>query len=218
MGALFAAKTQGTGQYLDVSLAEALMGSTENKPIEYQYTGQVLTREANTARWTYLMGSFPCQDGFIGLQGSGRGETWWPRVYRLMGMPELEHDPRFSSPQGREASRDEFDALWYAWLAGHTRQEVFAAAQRARFPLAPVYTPEDLVHDPHYRARGFFEEVEQPSTGRLTQPGAPFKMNGTPWHRGQPAPALGQHTIEVCVGELGMSHEDLRRLRAAGVV
>jgi crotonobetainyl-CoA:carnitine CoA-transferase CaiB-like acyl-CoA transferase len=194
------------------------MGSTENKPIEYQYTGKALTRESNTARWSYLMGSFPCKDGFIGLQGSGRGETWWPRVYRLMGMPELERDPRFSTPEAREAHRDEFDALWYSWLAEHTRQEVFTAAQQARFPLAPVYTPADLAGDRHFQARGFFEQVAQPEAGCLVQPGRPFRMNGTPWRTGQPAPTLGQHNSEVYVGELGLTTGELRQLRAAGVV
>ncbi|MEE9285399.1 MAG: CoA transferase, partial [Dehalococcoidia bacterium] len=218
MGAVFAARMQGIGQHVDVSIAEALLGSTENKPIEYLYTGQVLTRAANTARWSYLMGSFPCKDGFIGLQGSGRGETWWPRVYRLIGMPELEQDPRFSTPEAREANREAFDVYWYSWLADHTRQEVFEAAQEARFPLAPVYTPRDMAQDPHFRARGFFEEVQQPHAGRLIQPGRPFKMAGTPWRGGEPAPLLGQHNAEVYVGQLGISPRELGRLRAAGVV
>ncbi|MCH7553109.1 MAG: CoA transferase [Chloroflexi bacterium] len=220
VGAAFAAKTQGIGQHLDLSIQEALLSSTESKPIDYLYTGNVLSRgsNANSSRTSYLMGAFPGADGFIGLQGSGRGETWWLRVYQMMGMPELADDPRFSTPEARDANRDELDVLWYLWLADRTRQEVFAAAQQARFPLAPVYTPEDVVNDPHYNARGFFEQVRQPAVGVLKQPGSPLKMFGTPWETGQPAPTLGRHNAEVYVGRLGLSNEDLRRLRAAGVI
>ena len=218
MGATHLAKTGGPGQHVDISIIRALMSSPEHKPISAQYSGAPTARASNVGRWSYLMGAYPCKDGFIGVQGSGRGETWWPRVYRMMGMPELERDPRFATPEARDVHRDEFDAMWYGWLAEHTRQEVFAAATAARYPLAPVYTPADLVIDPHFAARGFFEPVRQGALGALLKPGAPFKLLATPWVSGQPAPSLGQHNNQVYTGELGYSRKQLAQLRSSGVI
>ncbi len=211
-------KWQGVGQHVDISIIRALMSSPEHKPIISQYTGEPSRRVSNDDRSAYLMGAYPCKDGFIGVQGSGRGETWWPRVYRMMGMPELIEDPRFSTPADREANRDEFDALWYSWLAEHTRQEIFAAANEARYPLAPVYTPADLLTDPHFKARGFFERVRQPAVGELVRPGAPFKMSATPWLPSLPAPSLGEHNEQVYVEQLGYSKRQLVQMRMSGVI
>jgi crotonobetainyl-CoA:carnitine CoA-transferase CaiB-like acyl-CoA transferase len=217
LAAAFTAKFKGVSQQVDLSIVQALLSSTENKPIHYQYTGEILGRVDNAGRWSYLMGAYPCADGFIGVQGSGRGETWWPRVYRMIGRPELEQDPRFATPEARRAHRDEFDVLWYTWLAEHTRAEIFAAAQAARFPLAPVYTPEDLLHDPHYQARAFFVPLDDPDAGPLTLPGAPFQLSATPWRLRRPAPRLGQHNRQVLIAELGFSPAEVIRLHSTGV-
>jgi crotonobetainyl-CoA:carnitine CoA-transferase CaiB-like acyl-CoA transferase len=47
--------------------------------------------------------------------------------------------------------------------------------------------------DPHNQARQSFVTVMQPGAGPVKQPGAPFRMYGTPW-RDLPAPLLGQDT------------------------
>ena len=219
-GAAVSAREQGLGQQVDVSIAEALTSSPESKSLQYLYTGEAESRgaSANESRASYLLGAYPVADGFIGLQGTGRGETWWQRVYNMMEQPRLGQDPRFSDAETQDANRDELDAMWYSWLADHSRQEVFAAAQHWRFPLAPVYTPQDIARDPHFEARGFFDVIEQPDAGCLRQPGAPVKMWGTPWVGARPAPLLGQHNEEVYAGLLGFSSEGLRRLRAARVI
>ncbi|MBI3953854.1 MAG: CoA transferase [Chloroflexi bacterium] len=218
LGAIFLARYGGIGQWVDVSIAEAILGSVERGATGYQYTGEIARRLGNQAAGTYLMGAYQCKDGYIGVQGGGRGESWWPRVYAMIGMPELAADPRFSTPEAREANRGELDALWYSWLLDHTREEVFAAGRAARYPLAPVNTPADLVSDAHNQARGFFVEMDHPEAGRLLYPGAPFRLSAVPWLARRPAPLLGQHNEEVYGGLLGLTREKLAALRQAEVV
>ena len=43
-------------------------------------------------------------------------------------------------------------------------------------------------------------------------------MEGTPWAVNSPAPTLGQHNRELYCDELGMSLDELERLKVAGVV
>ncbi len=218
MGAVLAAKLQGIGQYVDVSIMESLAFTPDRRPSSYFYTGGIIKRLGYYYTPSYLVGAYPCKDGFVGIQGVGRGEAWWPRIYNMMGMPELTTDPRFSKPDARLANRGEFDVLFYSWLADRTRQEVFEEAAKARFPLAPVYTTEDLLRDPHFKARGFFVDVEHPAAGRITQTGAPFKLSETPWKGHRPAPLLGQHNEEVFCHTLGYSRADLAQLREQGAI
>ena len=106
-------------------------------------------------------------------------------------------------------------AIFYPWAMSRTKEEIAQAAAKARALVAPLYTTEDVVNDPHMRARGFFVEIEHPCTGKVKYPGAPFRPSVTPWRLIRPAPLLGQHSGEI-LGELGYSKEDMTRLREAG--
>ncbi len=212
------AQVTGTGQYVDLSIADTLLASCENHPLTYQYTGEVTPRLGAAVRAQFLMGAFPCKDGAIAIQGSGRGETWWRRLFKMMGQPDLINDPRFANSQAIMQHGDDFDALWFSWLLDHTRKEVFDAAAEARYPIAPVYSPADIYADPHFNARGFFETIDHPMTGPVRYPSRPFRLHGPQEAPSRPAPLLGQHNHLVYRGMLGLSMAELGQLKAAGVV
>ena len=105
-----------------------------------------------------------------------------------------------------------------SWLLPRTRSQVFGVLQEAGVMCAPVNGVEDLLTDPQLEARGFFTSVDNPIAGPLVQPGAPFKMNETPWSVRDPAPTLGQHNHEIYCGQLGYSRSDLVLLRSMGAI
>src|SRR5690606_19493257 len=126
----------------------------ERQPLTYFYNGEIPRRIGDPLRAQFLMGGYACGDGYVAVQGIGRGDSWWPRVFRMMGMPELSDDPRFASAGAIAKHKAEFDRIWSDWLMRHTRREIFDAAAEARFPMAPVYTAADMFEDPHFLARG----------------------------------------------------------------
>jgi crotonobetainyl-CoA:carnitine CoA-transferase CaiB-like acyl-CoA transferase len=83
--------------------------------------------------------------------------------------------------------------------------------------MAAVHGIGDLLESPQLKARGFFQETEHPEAGTLTYPGPQFVMSEVGWSAGR-APLLGEHNSELYCDEMGMSREDLLRLRAAGAV
>ena len=60
-------------------------------------------------------------------------------------------------------------------------------------------TPEDLFHNEHLNAVGFFETVQTPH-GVARIPGVPTWFSRTPGRVGGPAPLLGADTAEVLAG------------------
>ena len=211
-------KLTGQGRYVDLSIADSMLATTQNHPMSYFYTGEVSQRTGTAMRAQFLIGSFPCKDGYIAIQGAGRGEEWWQRFFRMLGQPELSKDPRFCTSEAIMEHGDDFDAVWYSWLMDHTRIEIFDAAGEARYPIAPVYTSEDIYNDPHFNERGFLVEIDHPATGPIRYPGLPFRHHGSPPDPPRPAPLLGQHNREVLQGMLGLSSLELGQLAAAGVV
>ena len=95
--------------------------------------------------------------------------------------------------------------------------DVFHAAQELRLPLTLVPNMEQVLELEQHREREYFARAEHPKAGVLTYPGAPFKLSKTPWDAGR-APLLGEHNEEVYCGRLGLSGDELARLRGQGVV
>ncbi|MBI4300296.1 MAG: CoA transferase [Chloroflexi bacterium] len=216
MCAVIGAKLRGSGQHVDVSLIESLMGSVDSRLLRFPYTHRPPRREGAGRLGAFLRGVYPCKDGFIAI--SGNHERQWARLVQMLGKPELLHDPRFATTEARLQHADEFEAIFLPWLVERTKSEIFRLAQRHRVIVTPVYTTAELLEDPQYRARGFFVEVEHPVAGRFQYPGAPFRMAESPWQVRRPAPLLGQDNEEIYCRQLGYSREDLVRLRQLGVI
>jgi len=221
MGALYAAEGQGIGQHVDISIMETQAGSADRRImyiLGYIMAGVITTRWPPPREAVRMLimpqGIYPCEDGFVNTLSLPQ---WWSRYIEALGMPELKDDPRFQNVYSAEAGM-EFDAIWYSWLADHTKQELFDIFLKSKIAAAPVNSPEDLLKYTQLKAREYFVEVDHPETGKVTYPGAPFKMSETSWKIRQPAPLLGQHNEEIYCRLLGYTKEELVKLREGGII
>jgi formyl-CoA transferase len=80
-----------------------------------------------------------------------------------------------------------------------------------------MLTLDELEHDPQVKARQMVIEVDDPKRGKIKQVGIGPKLSETPGSIRRLAPQLGEHTDEI-LGGLGLSKEDINRLREKGAV
>lgn len=217
--AWYGSRHTGLGQHAEVSIFESAVHSVDRRIqyiTSYAYTGQVTTRNDN--HWAiYPTGVYPCKDGFFDIHGGG--PQFFHRTCRMIGMPELLEDPRFSHPLDLidPKRKDEFDAIFLPWCIEHTKEECLAATRSNSVYGSPIFTPEDVVHDRHFTERGFFKKVEHPGLEQpVLVPGEPIKINNAPWLT-LPAPTLGQHNAEILIDRLGLEPSVLTNLRRRGI-
>jgi crotonobetainyl-CoA:carnitine CoA-transferase CaiB-like acyl-CoA transferase len=74
-----------------------------------------------------------------------------------------------------------------------------------------------MFNDPHYKARGLFEEIDHVE-GTLTVPAIHPKLSDTPGRTDSGGPDLGQHNEEILRDVLGMDADQIEALRAAQVI
>jgi crotonobetainyl-CoA:carnitine CoA-transferase CaiB-like acyl-CoA transferase len=220
MIALYQAKVAGIGQQIDFSLMEAQMESVDRRMsclLAYAYNNEITNRSDVRARPVYPVGTYPCKDGWWGMNAMG---IQWHTVGKMMGMPELIDDPRWNNMivQTMPGHREEFMAIFIPWCLEHTKKECVEAAQMAQANCSPMNTMEEVVNDSHLRERGFWTEIDHPVTGKLTYPGRPFLAKDMPWLIRRPAPLLGQHNEEIYCGKLGYSKKDLVKLKETGCI
>ena len=212
MGALHLRDETGTGQHLDISEMEACLLVPPYHVTWYAYSGQ-----RHQSQGAAYLGILPCKDGYVGVNCFT--QPHWEALWSFVGMPEVLQDPRFKTRYGAiyGGHIGEAIAMLVPWLKEHTKEEIFHSGQDWRIPTGLVPTTKEMLEIPHLQGRGFFVEVDHPEIGRVTQPGAPFKMIATPWQVARAAPLLGEHNPEV-YSSLGYSREDLSKLREAGVI
>jgi len=96
--------------------------------------------------------------------------------------------------------------------------QFFEGAQQRNIPVGIIYSPEEVMEDPHFVARGFPVEVEHEELGRSVRyPGAPWVFHGSPWELRARAPRVGEHN-EAAFDALGVSERRRKALRESGVV
>ncbi len=216
ISAYFGAQLTGEGQQVDVSILQALLGAVDNRLLGYSYDHEVPRREGGRREGTYPGGFYYASDGYLQLAGGGTRR--WPRVARMLDMPELINDPRFTSQEARQMNHGEFDAIFYPWVIERTKAEIVRLAQDARVFAASVLDIGEVVEDEHNKFRGFFVEIDHPVVGKIRYPGAPAKLMETPWQVPRHAPLFGEHNEEIYCGRLGYAKTDLAKLREQGAI
>ena len=216
--ALFGTHPASEANHLDISIMETQAASQDRRAtmlISYQFTGRVNDRKRRAG--SVGGGVKPTADGYFNLTAQSH---WFAQVVKMMGHPELADDPRFNSDAARlrPEAQDEIEPYVLPWYLSRTMREAWQEAQRNKLLSGPIYTPKDIVEDPYFKERGYWERIRHPIAGDFEYPGPPFRVHGAPRAPRRPAPTLGQHTREILCGELGMSALQLGQLRALGVI
>ena len=239
--ALLARERSGKGQRVEVSQQEAMSMTQETAMQTWDLRREVRKRQGN-AKLLPGVGTYECADGYvycmIGVPGFGAptpvlirwmdeegmaGDLMDERWQSLLGGMNLrELTALWSQPEKLQEVTQKFahvDSIISAFFRTKTKQELYLGGQGRRLLIGPVNSVKDLYEDKQLAARGWWEEVEHPELGRkVTYPGAPYHHSETPWRIRRRPPLLGEHTLEVLEGELGLTREQTEILMGAGVI
>lgn len=213
--ALYGAQMTGEGRHVDVSIQECIASSLRDTTSMYTYMGAVKRRQPQHS------GDIPrnpveTKDGYA--VPIAFGAVKWETIADFLESPELT-SPRFATVEARSEHAQEFDEIVRDAFRSRYKWDLFHAAHRRRGLIyGVVQSPEEVVGNPQFQARGYFKEIDHPVVGKATYPGAPFLMSKTPWDTRSPAPTLGQHNHDVLGGLLGYPDHELTRLRDKGAV
>ncbi len=141
----------------------------------------------------------------------------WNTLAALVGR----HDLAVTSATSTAALKDhelDMERALGQWSKQRVASETVSRLQEVGVPAGPVHSPRDLLDDAQLRAAGFWRRAERRFIGDHVVSHAPYHVEGArPPLRGV-APTLGEHNRQVLVGDLGLSHDDVDRLRVQGVI
>ena len=217
LAALREVERSGIGQMVDISQQDSVVTLTESAIVNYTVSGIVAQPLGNAHPFARPYGQFPCKDGFV-FFGSYSDKLWRDSC-AIFGEPELADDPEIDTMVKRfdEATyRRRIEPIIERWFSPRTKAELEAMAGH-RIALTPIKKIDEVVADPHLRAREMFVPVEVAGVA-IEVFGSPIKLSGSPVRGGGKAPSLGQHNREVYVDWLGVTAARFEALEADGVI
>jgi crotonobetainyl-CoA:carnitine CoA-transferase CaiB-like acyl-CoA transferase len=209
----------GEGQLVEATLLEPALNVAAEQVIEYSAYGELLMRSGNRGPYAAPQGVYACANRAELLALAVATDEQWGALCSLMGDPVWARDPAFATASGRRAAHDAVDDRLRAWLAELDRDEAVEKLVGAGVPAHALINGHYLMPNPQLEHRQFFQILEHPYTGKKRYPGLPLRFSalGPHLHR-SPPPTLGQHNDEILGGELGLSGEELARLREKKVI
>ncbi len=216
LGALAHRDRTGAGQYIDLALLDTQVAVLANQAMNYLVTGVAPQRLGNAHPNIVPYQVFAASDGHI-IVAVGN-ENQFARMCEVIGRPELASDARFATNASRVNHRVELIAILHGIFAARTMRDWLQALERAGVPCGPINTVADVFADPQVQARGLRLDLRHPSIGSVPSVANPIKYSATPISYSSAPPMLGADTDEILREMLGVTPEEIERLRKSGVV
>ena len=218
LAALYHREQTGEGQYIDMSSMEAIAAFSGDILLDYVLNQRVQERKGNRDDSMAPHNCYVCkgEDKWISIAVSSGEE--WTGLCNAMGKPELIHDDRFNDLGARKQNEEALDEIINHWTRTQEDGEVMIKLQNAGVAATPSFTSETLFSDPHVKARGVFKKVDHPVAGGNWVIEPPWRLSEAPSSPMNPAPLLGQHNSQVFHEYLGISEDEIEKLKKEGVI
>lgn len=205
MAALYHRARTGIGQYLDISMYDALLASMQKDFQQMQYP------EGRDRRY----GPLATRDGWVLVVLLTQRQ--FEQLADCLERPELKTDPRYATISARFAHYALLQATIAAWCAALSTDEAVARLEEAGVPVSPYRDLSAALADPQLRHRAMLTSVVD-GAGPLIVPDSPWLFSATTAAVRPSVPRLGEHADEVLATELGCDAERRAALRADGSV
>ncbi len=223
LGALFQRQATGLGQKVFVAMQDSMVNLSRIAFAAQLIHGRPAHRSGNQViiGMTAPSEVYACKGGgpndYCYVYGTRASSVHWRRLLKAIGREDLSDDPRFATAVERSRHVAQVDALIGAWMKDYTKHEAMELLGQAGVPAGAVLDTREISDDPGMREREVIVELSHPERGTFTMPGWPVKLSASHVPV-QAAPLLGVDNADVYADWLGLSGEDLARLKSARVI
>ena len=223
LGALRKRDKTGEGCRLQVAMQDAMLHYMRTNFSTQARTGKAVERDGTRSGGgsNAPSGLYPCAPGglndYVWIMTSRGNPEHWVRLCKVMGREDLIDDPRFNTPAQRVKNDPELDPIITAWTKARTKYEAMELVGGAGIPAGAVLDTMELQNEPSFVTRGILQTMEHKSYPGYKMPAWPVRIDGKP-PTVKASPILGEHTDDVLTGWLGLSADDVGRLKANKIV
>jgi crotonobetainyl-CoA:carnitine CoA-transferase CaiB-like acyl-CoA transferase len=200
---------------VDIGLYEPIFRILDELAPAFAYKGTVRQRMGPGTVNVVPHSHYPTKDNrWIAIACTN--DKIFARLAQAMGRPDLALT--WGALAAREKERAAVDDAVGAWTATMPRAELMAVCEQAQVPCGPVYSIDEIFEDPQYEARGNILRMQDDRIGELAVPNLVPRLSDTPGKVNWLGVELGAHNEEIYQKRLGLTAEQMARLRADRVI
>lgn len=219
----------GQGEWVDVSIQECVARATFMELSFWDAFREVPVRAGPRRRRmaSYQRDIWPCKDGHLGFRILGgrvgvatmQALAEWMEEENMQGsFKGIDFESLDLSKVTPEQLEDWENTLCQFFLK-HTKEEIYKRAVEKQMLICPGYTPKELVEYEQLKERESWTFVYYPELGMsVKQPEGFLKSSEVRCRIKRRAPLIGEHNEEIYGQELGISKEELARLKTEGII
>jgi crotonobetainyl-CoA:carnitine CoA-transferase CaiB-like acyl-CoA transferase len=231
MIAYYHRQVTGEGQHVDVSTQASLLMTTMNAIPYWVLEGVTFRREGRYRRMSsglVLPQIWQCKDGLITfiIFGGASGGRHMKALIDWMDsegmatdyLESIDWGPLDFSQLTTEMVEKIVPSIQKFFML-HPKQELYEEAIRRGVMISPVATPAEILANPQFRSRDFWDKVSHPEIGNVLEyPGLPFHIEDISSSKKKRVPCIGEHNSEVYQDLVGLSSDQLKKLAEKGVI
>lgn len=207
----------GQGQVIDIGIYEAVFRQLDEIAGAYGMFGKVRGREGAGSFVAVPHGHFCTHDDkWVAIACTT--DKMFERLAEAMEKPELASESLYGEQSKRLAARDLVNQMVTEWVGSLSRDDVMQRCLDKQVPVGKVNSIADIFADEHFQARGNLARVEAEGLDEVVVPGVLPTLSETPGRITNLGPTLGNATYEVMRDLLGVSAEEIERLRKQKII
>jgi len=209
--ALYWREKTGKGEYIDISLLDALFDQQDSS-IEIH----VLSEGNDTS--ALLSPVYKGRDGYITV-AVNPSDRDWEKLLKAIDRQELLEDEWYSKTENRWDNPDVINSLIEGWLQGFEHiDDALAILEENGLVNARILSPGEAIDHPQIKAREMMVEIDHPILGKVPIVNSPFRLKHTESGLSGLPPEIGEHNTEILSELLGYSQEDILELENRGII
>ncbi|NKY36753.1 CoA transferase [Nocardia speluncae] len=219
LAALYRRTVTGEGQIVDAALTEACLAVQESTIPDYDVGGVVRGPSGTRLEGIAPSNIYRTADGSWVVIAANQ-DTVFRRLCAAMERPELAADERFAGHTARGRHQDELDKVIGEWAVQRQPQEIIDLLNEAGVISGPINTVAEVVTDPQLNSRGMIaDHYDERIARNVKGPGVIPVLSATPGTiRNAGSARPGQHNDYVYAELLGKTGDELKELRAQGII
>jgi CoA:oxalate CoA-transferase len=215
--AIFDAQRTGEGRYVDIAMMDSLFLLNERPMMNYSLTGVKPSPE--TSFLSFIVGDFRAEDGWFTV--SVYVEAHWQKFCQIIEREDLLSNPDFDTPEKRGSQVESFfRPVLEQWASKYSKHDVAKMFLDAGIAAAPILDPEDLVENPHIKARNMLVEFPIGDGKTIQAVGNPIKISGVSGENEiyRRPPKLGENTDEILNQLLNYDTDRIKELYKNNII
>lgn len=208
--ALHERRRSGRGQIIDLALYETLLTLLGQQVVNFDQLGLIQERDGSHLPFTSPRNTYCARDGkWMSIAGSA--QSIFERICDALEIPELAMDPRFLDNRLRMKNVNDLDEALQSAIGRFDLDDLLERFNKHGAAIAPVNNVEQILNDPHMKARGNIAAIhDEELGGPLRMQNIIGNLSRTPGSIRHTGPRLGQHNQEVLVKQLGFGEAEVR--------